>query len=213
MRLADDRDRLARLDTGPLALRGDTNLDISDASRARFGPYPHCTTQGRSGHRIHAAADTRRRHGARRGHPGQLRVQLHHRSPPRRPTPIRHLSRPGSVAYDTPAQAAKAIIQWHTAATTCPHTPVNSTAAGVPDLVEKILQSELNVAVLPAKNNAITMESATAVGQGTLYNVSILQAHGRFLDIIYLDSTHPITAQELAVAVQLAVTTGHRLVG
>lgn len=117
------------------------------------------------------------------------------------------------VAYDTPAQAAKAITQWHTAATTCPHTPVNSTVAGVPDLVEKILQNEHNVTVLPAKNNTITMESATAVSQGTLYNVSILQAHGRFLDIIYLDSTHPITTQELAVAVQLAVTTGHRLVG
>jgi hypothetical protein len=88
---------------------------------------------------------------------------------------------------------------------------VNSTVSGVPDLLEKIMQNKLDVASLPATHNAITVESATATGQGTLYNVSILQAHGRFLDNMYLTSGHPITTQELATAVQLATITGRRL--
>jgi len=115
------------------------------------------------------------------------------------------------VAYDTPAHAAEAVSQWHTAAATCPHTPVHSTVAGEPDLLMKITQNQFDVATLPATNNAVTVESGTAAGQGTLYNVSILQVHGRYLDAIYLTVDGPITAQELNATVQVAAITGQRL--
>ncbi len=116
------------------------------------------------------------------------------------------------VAYDSPAQAAKAITQWHTSAATCPHTPVISKVDGVPDLLMKVIQSKRDLTTLPATTNAITVESGTAAGQGTLYNASILQAHGRFLDIIYLNSDRPFTRPELDVSAQLATATGQRLI-
>jgi hypothetical protein len=115
------------------------------------------------------------------------------------------------VAYDTPAQAAEAVTQWHTSAATCPHTPVHSTVSGEPDLLMKITQNKLDVATLPAATNALTVESGTAAGQGTLYNVSILQVHGRYLDAMYLTIDRPITTQELNATVQLATITGQRL--
>ena len=57
------------------------------------------------------------------------------------------------VAYDTAAYAAKAVAQWHTAATTCPDKPVHSTVAGEPDLAYKISLNKLDVATLPVKLN------------------------------------------------------------
>lgn len=115
------------------------------------------------------------------------------------------------VAYDTPAHAAEALAQWHTAAATCPHTPVHSTVAGVPDLLMKITKNERDVPGLPVADNAVTVESAEAAGQGTLYNASILQVHGRYLDAMYLTVDRPITTPALGATVQLAAITGRRL--
>lgn len=115
------------------------------------------------------------------------------------------------VAYDTPAHAAQALSQWHTAAATCPHTPVHSTVSGEPDLLVTITQNKLDVATLPVATNAITEESATAAKQGTLYNVSILQVRGRYLDAIYLTMDEPLTTQDLDATREVATITGQRL--
>lgn len=115
------------------------------------------------------------------------------------------------VAYDSPRQAAAALAQWHTAAARCPHAAVSSRVAGMPKLVERITHNALDVTTLPAQANAITTESATAQGQGTLYNVSILQTHGVVLDNIYLTTARPLTTQELQGALVLARITGQRL--
>jgi hypothetical protein len=66
-----------------------------------------------------------------------------------------------------------------------------------------ITKNQLDVATLPAPDNAITVESGTAAGQGTLYDVLVLQVHGRYLDAIYPAAGSPITAQELTEAVQV----------
>lgn len=115
------------------------------------------------------------------------------------------------VAYDTPGQAAKALTQWHTSAATCPHTPVHSSVAGVPALIMKVKQNRLDVPTLPVTHNAITVESGTARGQGTLYNMSIFQVHGRYLDAVYLTIGAPLTTAETSTAQQLATITGRRL--
>ena len=115
------------------------------------------------------------------------------------------------VAYDTPSHAALAVAQWHTAAATCPHRAVRSTVAGQPDLVITILHVGLNVATLPAKSNAVTVESGRATGKQMLYNLSILQVRGRYLDAVYLTTPTPITGPELTATQRLAVITGQRL--
>lgn len=115
------------------------------------------------------------------------------------------------VAYDTTADASKAVGQWHTAASTCPTKAVRSTVAGEPDLAYKISLNKLDVATLPAKVNVVTMESAAEGGKRVLFNVSILQAHGRYLDAIYLTNSVPLSGTDLDVAQSLAVVTGRRL--
>lgn len=115
------------------------------------------------------------------------------------------------VAYDTPAHAAMAVAQWHTAAATCPHTAVRSTVAGEPDLVVTIIRNARNVATLPARQNAVTVESGRTRGKQKLYNVSILQVRGRYLDAVYLTTGTPITRPESTATQRLAVLTGRRL--
>jgi hypothetical protein len=115
------------------------------------------------------------------------------------------------VAYATPADAAKALKQWHAAAAHCPHTAVHSTVAAVPPMVETIRRNQVNLPNLPVKANASTYLSAVAKGQGTEYDVAILQVHGRYLDNIYAGSNRPFTKQEMDVAFSLATITGKRL--
>ena len=116
------------------------------------------------------------------------------------------------VAYDTPAQAAKAMTQWHTAAATCPRTPVRPSVAGEPAVRITVTQNLIDVSTLPATNNAVTAENAAIAGKGTLYNVAILQVHGRYLDAVYVSNGRPITSQDLAATMELAALTGQRLV-
>jgi hypothetical protein len=115
------------------------------------------------------------------------------------------------VAYDSPQQASKAIAEWHTAAARCPRTAVRSRVAGTPDVMERITRNDLDVATLPVGINAVTEESATTAGYGTFYNISVLQAKGRFLDNMYLTSSHAPTAEDLRGALALAAITGQRL--
>jgi hypothetical protein len=115
------------------------------------------------------------------------------------------------VAYDTPAQAAKALAQWHAAAAHCPHTTIHSKVAAVPPMIEKILRDQRDLPGLPSSPNEFTVMSGKVQGQGTLYDLAILQVRGRFLDNIYLNSDRPFTTRETDVAAGLAVTTGKRL--
>jgi hypothetical protein len=115
------------------------------------------------------------------------------------------------VAYATPADAAKALRQWHAAAAHCPHTAVHSTVAAMPPMVETIHRNEVNLANLPVKTNASTYLSAVAKGQGTEYDLAILQVHGRYLDNIYAGSDRPFTQRDRAVAFTFATITGKRL--
>lgn len=116
------------------------------------------------------------------------------------------------VAYDTAAHAAQALSQWEIAAATCPHTTVRSTVAGQPDALFKITKNELDVGIFPATTNAVTTETATIAGPHTLYMMSILQVHGRYLDAIYLTVNRPLTTEEIEAIATLAIRTGRRLI-
>ncbi len=115
------------------------------------------------------------------------------------------------VAYATPADAAKALQQWHAAAAHCPHTAVHSTVAAVPPMVETIHRNQVNLSNLPVRTNASTYLSAVVKGQGTEYDLAILQVHGRYLDNIYAGSDRPFTKQDTAAAFTFAAITGKRL--
>ena len=114
------------------------------------------------------------------------------------------------VAYDTPAHAAQALTEWHTAAATCPRKPVS--VSGQPGVLTKITRNQLDVGGLPAVDNALTMETATIPGPHTLYLVAILQVHGRYLDAVSLEDNRPITTQLVQATAGLAILTGRRLI-
>ena len=115
------------------------------------------------------------------------------------------------VAYDSAQDAAKALAQWHAAAQHCPRTPVRSKVAGMPPMVERIFDNQLDVRGLPLHHNAVTSMSAKVKGEGTIYNISILQVRGRYLDNVYLLSDQPITTRDSAAVLGLAALTGKRL--
>jgi hypothetical protein len=115
------------------------------------------------------------------------------------------------VAYDSAQDAAKALAQWHAAAQHCPRTAVRSKVAGMPPMVEKIFDNELDVRELPLHHNAVTSMSAKVKGEGTIYNIAILQVRGRYLDAVYVLSDQPINARDSAAVIGLATVTGKRL--
>lgn len=116
------------------------------------------------------------------------------------------------VAYDTPAEAAKALAEWHTSAQTCPHTPTRAPVAGVPDMTVRVTSDALNTSFLPVRTNAVTIEQTTVAGHSeTLFSVAAIQVHGRYLDAIYLNASQPITADGIRDTLLTAALTGRRL--
>lgn len=115
------------------------------------------------------------------------------------------------VAYSSPADAAKALQEWIAAAAHCPHTPVRSSVEGVPELLIKVKTNDVDDTALPVPSSVITVESATAAGQGTIYNAAVLQVHDRYLDAVYLQSDQPETDEDLTALIQFATITGERL--
>lgn len=115
------------------------------------------------------------------------------------------------VAYDTAAHAAFALAQVHQAVATCPKTPVRSAVAGVPALTYRVTEDKHGVTALPSPMNLLVVESAAAQGQ-TLYNVSVYQVHGRYLDAVYFDLDAPASSADIKSALMLAGATGRRLV-
>jgi hypothetical protein len=115
------------------------------------------------------------------------------------------------VAYDSPREAAKALAQWEDAAAHCPRTPVASTVAGVPKMVERILRNHRDLPSLLVRTNALTAESYSVRGHGTLYGITVVQVHGVLLDNIYLELNKPPTTQDIRVALREANITGQRL--
>lgn len=115
------------------------------------------------------------------------------------------------VAYDSAAHAALALTQVRTALATCPKTPVRSAVAGVPALTYRVTVNRSGVSTLPASMNLLTVESAAAQGQ-TLYNVSVYQVQGRYLDAVYVNLHTPASSTDVDTALMLAAATGRRLV-
>ena len=115
------------------------------------------------------------------------------------------------VAYDTAAHAALAIAQWYASARACPHKPVRSTVAGVPDLTYTVSVNKIDVAGFPAKLNVVTEESARPSGKIVLYDMAILQVHGRYLDAVYLTGRTPIPSRARIDTEGFAIITGRRL--
>src|SRR3954452_9122466 len=89
------------------------------------------------------------------------------------------------VAYDSAAQARKAVAQWHQAAALCPRGAVTSRDTGATKLFERISRNELHLAALPNAANALTVESIGRAGQRTIYAIAVLQVRGRILDAVY----------------------------
>jgi hypothetical protein len=81
----------------------------------------------------------------------------------------------------------------------------------MPPMVEKIFDNELDVRELPLHHNAVTSMSAKVKGEGTIYNIAILQVRGRYLDAVYVLSDQPINARDSAAVIGLATVTGKRL--
>ena len=115
------------------------------------------------------------------------------------------------VAYDSAANAALALRQWHQAALTCPHHPVTTSTAPTLRLAERITYDQFGVTALPVPDNIVTIESATAPRIGRRYLITILQVRGNILDAIYATQTRIPTATELSGALDVAAITGRRL--
>jgi hypothetical protein len=113
------------------------------------------------------------------------------------------------VAYDTPAAAAKALAEWHTAAATCPAGVVHT--QDEPDATFKVSRNDLGAAGLPVSTNGVTIESVN-IKTETDYEAVILQLDGRFLDIVYLDQDDALTPADVTSVLAIASVTGQRMV-
>jgi hypothetical protein len=114
------------------------------------------------------------------------------------------------VAYDTAEQANLALAQWHRAAANCPRTAVRSALIATPTLKEHVTRN-VHVTRLPNPANTLTIESIEAPGQGTYYDIGVLQVRGRILDAIWVNLRRPPTAREIRADVGAAAVTGRRL--
>lgn len=117
------------------------------------------------------------------------------------------------VAYDSAADAAKALSQWHAAAAHCPHGLIHSHVASEGTYTEKIVHNTLGESDLPVSHSAVTEMEMTQKGEGSFYNITIVQVQGRFLDNIYLNTQKSPTKYDWAAARQFADVTGGRLAG
>lgn len=117
------------------------------------------------------------------------------------------------VAYDTPANAALALRQWHEAAMSCPNHPVSSSVAGITRLTEHITDDEVGSRSLPVAPNVVTAESISRPSFGTKYMIAVLQVHGRILDAIYAQQDAAPTAGDIRGAETVAAATGQHLAG
>lgn len=115
------------------------------------------------------------------------------------------------VAYDTPANAALAMQQWHQAAMSCPNHPVTLTVAGVQRLTEHITHDEMDAPSLPVATNVVTAESISSPSIGTKYLITVIQVHGRILDAIYARQDAQPTDADIHGAETVAAATGRHL--
>jgi hypothetical protein len=116
------------------------------------------------------------------------------------------------VAYDSPAQAAKALTEFRASVQRCPKGVFEqSTVAGTPDL-RYDASTIATVPGLPVQDNAVATIAVTAKGSGQrLYGVLIFQRQGSVLDGVYLQSPTKPTAADIAAVRALAAITGKRL--
>ncbi len=115
------------------------------------------------------------------------------------------------VAYDTPDNAAKALAEWHTAAATCPKTAVTGSDVDDVPTVYTVLKDVQATSSLPVPANEYTAEAEASKSDGTYYEITVLQQHGRYLDIVYYETDGNAVADDYTTALQVATLTGTRL--
>lgn len=117
------------------------------------------------------------------------------------------------VAYDSPAQAARALAEFRTSVARCPRGRfVPSPVAGAPVLRYDALTIGKD-AKLPVKDTVVSTMTVTFQDSGRrVYAITILQRKGNVLDAVYVSSVgKPITPAAAKQGRRLAVLTGKRL--
>jgi hypothetical protein len=118
------------------------------------------------------------------------------------------------VAYDSPAQATKALAEYRAALVHCPKGKYVSLPAveGAPP-VRYLTVVLSKSADLPVADNAVArihgeFKASPAV-QG--YSYVVMQVRGSILDAVYVNDTAPLPADAISTGTELAQLTGERL--
>jgi hypothetical protein len=118
------------------------------------------------------------------------------------------------VAYDSAAEAAKALVEYRASVTHCPKNVYVKLPAseGAPQLRYTSIKL-VTLAGLPVPENAVARVSAVVKGSPPTngYSFIIIQVHGTVLDAVYVNDTSPLPQDALDVGTRLAVITGTRL--
>jgi hypothetical protein len=116
------------------------------------------------------------------------------------------------VAYDSAAQAAKALSQLRTSVTTCKTTVFHKSAVKGAPLLRYSDNKVTTAKNLPVKDNAVASSLVTPKrATGHLYVVLIFQRRGTVLTGVYLNQLTKPTAADLKALHLLAAATGKRL--
>lgn len=117
------------------------------------------------------------------------------------------------VAYDSAAEAAKALNEVRASASGCPLNVFEaSSVADVPDLAY-VLSRQASNPNLPVQDNAVVTAGVQAKGSSQIqYTVNIYLRRGSVLDAIYTPPGTAILASELTSVQKLAVRAGKNLV-
>jgi hypothetical protein len=118
------------------------------------------------------------------------------------------------VAYDSAAEAAKALVEYRASVTHCRKNVYVKLPAseGAPQVRYSSLKL-VTLAGLPVPENAVARVSAVVKDSppDPSYSFIIIQVHGTVLDAVYVNDTAPLPQDALDVGTRLAVITGERL--
>jgi hypothetical protein len=115
------------------------------------------------------------------------------------------------VAYDTPADAALAVSQWHQSMLTCPHHPVVAASAGGHRVRERVMSVQVDSQALPVADNIISVDSVTTRKLGTMYMIVALQVRGNVLDAVFGVQRRVPTDDDVRGLLLIATATGVHL--
>ena len=118
------------------------------------------------------------------------------------------------VAYDSAAEAAKALVEYRASVTRCPKNVYEKLPASEGSPALRYTSSKLiTLAGLPVPDCAVARISAVvkASPPQPVYAFVIIQVHGAILDATYVNDTAPLPQEAIDVGTKLAVITGMRL--